>query len=113
MPHMKQFCVFVSICFLLKAFIGLPVYAKSARTFNAGVIAQEQIFPIKVLQLGNYARCTVTSSKKENALYSACYLKQGTKANWTAESAGAQCEIKCETNRKKDGSIITHYFTIL
>ncbi len=110
---MKTWYVVVSILLFCSAYFSVFALAKSSKTFSAGVIAQEQHFPIKELKLGNYARCTVISAQKEDAFYSACYLKREQKSNWIAESAGARCEIKCESYADSNGNISEHYFTTL
>ncbi|WP_409426044.1 MULTISPECIES: hypothetical protein [unclassified Pseudoalteromonas] len=106
---MKQ----ISILMLLVCIfaISYAVYAKSSQTFSAGVIAQEQVYPIKVLPLGNFQRCLVVAAQKEDALYSACYIKKSAQSIWVAESAGARCEIKCESHLNSDGKTQVQYFT--
>ena len=109
--NMKRWYVFISILLVSITYISLSAYAKSSQTFSAGVVAQEQIFPIKELQLGYYARCVLVSAQKEDAFYSACYLKKQPQSSWLAESAGARCEIKCTTHLDKNGHSQTTYFT--
>lgn len=108
---MKQWHVVIGLFFIFTGYFSVSTYAKSTQAFSAGVIAQEQIFPIKVLQLGNYARCAVVSAQKEDAFYSACYIKKQSQSNWIAESAGARCEIRCITHLDKKGLSQTTYFT--
>lgn len=108
---MKQRHVAISLLFIFTTYFSESTKAKSTQTFSAGVIAQEQIFPIKVLQLGNHAYCAVVSAQKEDAFYSACYIKKQPQSNWIAESAGARCEIKCTTHLDKNGHSQTTYFT--
>ena len=99
---MKQISILMFLVCMLA--ISYAVYAKSSQTFSAGVIAQEQVYPIKVLPLGNFQRCFVVAAQKEDALYSACYIKKSAQSIWVAESAGARCEIKCESVQFMEGT---------
>lgn len=60
---MKQISILMSLVCMLA--ISYAVYAKSSQTFSAGVIAQEQVYPIKVLPLGNFQRCFVVAAQKK------------------------------------------------
>ncbi|KYL34869.1 MULTISPECIES: hypothetical protein [Pseudoalteromonas] len=106
---MKKISILMFLVCMLA--ISYAVYAKSSQTFSAGVIAQEQVYPIKVLALGDFQRCFVVAAQKEDALYSACYIKKSAQSIWVAESAGARCEIKCESHLNSDGKTQVQYFT--
>lgn len=102
--------IFISTFIVCVLVISYTVYAKSSQIFSAGVIAQEDVFPINVLPLGEFERCSVVSAQKEDAVYSACYIKKDSQLLWIAESAGAQCEIKCVSHVQSDGKKYTRYF---